>query len=271
MPISKTTPLRNLPAFLLTNIAAYNSGPRASSYNTAYDNFIRARRTGITTHGGVFGWIQYGNAARDIHALLSVYGMGARASHLVPLTTLQTTLTSLSKIPLDWISGLSLPLSAAPCALTNPATGLNLSAELSAIYNSLSAPAAVTNSGGFVAASKALHCLFPDLAPMIDGAHSGLSYYHINRSTYLPPLKLPDWSSWIDPHRTFHRVMNPTPQGAGRHSHDADTFLAAIGINQHIYEIWQSSHRSLGLPYFISLDPTTGTTGIPRIIDKLLW
>jgi hypothetical protein len=42
-----------------------------------------------------------------------------------------------------------------------------------------------------------MHCLFPDLAPMIDGRHSGISYYNIVRRSYAPPLALltgtPGW------------------------------------------------------------------------------
>jgi hypothetical protein len=44
-----------------------------------------------------------------------------------------------------------------------------------------------------------------------------------------------------------------------------------MGINQHIYELWQAANRNPGYSAFLALDPTPGTTGIPRIIDKGLW
>jgi hypothetical protein len=47
--------------------------------------------------------------------------------------------------------------------------------------------------------------------------------------------------------------------------------MAAIGINQHIYELWQAAIGHPSLADFLALDPTPGTTGIPRIIDKCLW
>jgi hypothetical protein len=47
--------------------------------------------------------------------------------------------------------------------------------------------------------------------------------------------------------------------------------MAAIGVNQHIYELWQVVNRNPGLQAFLALDPTPGANGIPRIIDKSLW
>jgi len=66
-------------------------------------------------------------------------------------------------------------------------------------------------------------------------------------------------------------VRNPSPKGAGRASRGADRFIAAIGINQHTYELWQSEHGNPGMSAFLALDPIPGTTDVPRIIDKIFW
>jgi hypothetical protein len=114
-----------------------------------------------------------------------------------------------------------------------------------------------------------MHCLFPHLAPMVDGAHTGISYYNIDRATYSPPLGLHSWDEWIG--EPLKGVANPSPRGAGRNAWQWHQFMAAVGVNQRIYELWQVANGNAGLQEFIALDPTPGTTGIPRIIDKGLW
>lgn len=269
MPITQNTPLNALPALLPGAIATYNApGTRTASYNATYNAFMNARLAGVAAHGNIHGWIVHGGASA-IHALLTAFGMSVRTSALVPVPVLAHTLVSLPAVSINWIQGLALPLNHPPCSLVNPSTGQNFAAEMSFLFNALSAPGAVTMSGGFVAASKALHCLFPNLAPMIDGRHSGTSYFHILRATYTPPLGISNWNAWLG--APLVGVVNPSPAGAGRSHWDASRFLAALGVNQHIYEMWQIQNRSVGFPQFMALDPAAGTTGIPRIIDKLLW
>ena len=249
-------------------IASYNNANRTSQYNVTYSAFINARKNGLAAHGGVYGWVHSGNAAGAIHTLLGAFGMDGQRSKLVPLHTLVSTLCSLNKASIQWVENIEIPISA-PCSIVNPTTGRNLAVELSALYTALSIPGAVTVSGGFVAASKTLHCLFPDLAPMIDGRHTGLSYYHIQRATYSPPSGINGWANWLG--TPLLGLPNPSPRGAGRYSWDAARFLASIGVNQHIYELWQQQNGNPGFQAFLAMDPAPGTSGIPRIIDKLLW
>lgn len=273
MPIPANTPLGVIPSLLPANVAAYNAGANGGAYNAAYNEFIVARNAGVAANGSLSGWIGAGGAARSINALLNAYGMDARNSTLVPVATLQAALAALPPASINWIAGIALPVRAAPAAMINPATAASLATELSSIYGPLSAPGAVTVSGGFVAASKSMHCLFPDLVPMIDGAHTGLSYYNIARNTYLPPLGLANWAAWLG--WQLNGTCNPSPRGAGRNSWQSDQMLAAIGINQHIYELWNTANGMVGLPGFLALDKTVGTTGIPRgiprVVDKGLW
>jgi hypothetical protein len=269
MPIPQGTLLNAIPAMLPERIAAYNApGTRTARYNLTYNHYIVGRTGGIAA-GGLSAWIAGGGAVIAIQSLLTSFGMNARNSVLVPAATLQAALNALHAPTLDWISTLSLPLPVPPPAIVNPNSGTSLAGDLHDIYDSLGAPGAVTASGGYVAASKALHCLFPNLAPMIDGEHTGLSLSRIARATYTAPLGLGNWALWVGV--PLAGVPNPSPQGAGRTGWDWTRFVAAIGISQHIYELWQGNNAHPELPVFLALDPAAGTTGVPRIIDKVLW
>jgi hypothetical protein len=270
MPITPHTNLNALPAMLPGAVNAYNA-PRknTAAYNITYDAYITARNAGIATHRNLRSWLATHGACVQIHHLLMAFGMNARGSVLVPVLNLGHTLAHLPANSIDWIESLSLPLVNAPCIIVNPTTGHNLSLELCALFASLANPGAITVSGGFVAASKALHCLFPNLAPMIDNTHSGVSYFNIERATYTPPMGAADWDAWLG--LPLGGVPNPSPRGDGRHSWDGPRFMAALGINQHIYDLWQGIHGNPGLNAFLRIDSSSGTTGIPRVIDKLLW
>ncbi len=269
MPLPTGIELSAIPDLIPNKVAAYNQGPDGLSYNKAYNQYIAERDAGITVEGSLSTWIIKGNAVNPIQTLLHAYGMNARSSQLVSPSAFQKMLEGLIDAPIDWINKFELPLPMAPVSLMNPQTGSTLSNEVANIYNILSSPSSVTESGGFVAASKAAHCLFPNLAPMIDGKHTGISYYNIARVTYLPPLGIDNWAGWIG--HQIVGVPNPSPRGAGRNSWGADQFLAAIGANQHIYEMWSKANGNLGLQKFLSLDPVHGILGVPRIIDKVLW
>ncbi len=193
----------------------------------------------------------------------------AQKSVLVLLPALQMALLAINPASINWIAGIALLLAALPPQLVNSVTGATLSAELQVIYHALAAPGSVTVSGGFVAASKTMHALFPELAPMIDGRHTGISYCNIVRATYRPPLGLGNWAGWIG--TPIPGVPNPSPRGAGRTAWQWHQFMAAVGLNQHIYELWQVANGNPGLQAFLAVDPSPGTTGIPRIIDKGLW
>lgn len=270
MPIPASTQLAEIQGMLANKIAAYND-PAAytAGYNREYNNYILARTAGIKATGSLGAWIAGSGAGEVIQALLVAFGMNARNSELVPLPALQQALADINLTTANWVASISLPLSVPPAKLLNPSTGATLSAELQTIYHALAKFDSVTVSGGYVAVSKTMHCLFPDLAPMIDGAHTGISYYNIVRATYVPPLGLGDWEAWIG--MRILGVVNPSPRGAGRHAWQWPQFMASIGVNQHIYELWQVANGHPGFPAFMAIDPTPGTTGIPRIIDKGLW
>lgn len=269
MPIGPHTTLNAIPRILAANVAAYNAPvATTAAYNVLYGWYISARTSGFAAAGSLSAWIAAGGAAPAISALLHAFGMNSRASRLVAIPTLHATLVALPGATINWIAGIGIPLAAAPSALSRGAGSPTLAAELTTIYNHLATPGAISVSGGYVAASKTLHCLFPELALMIDGRHSGVSYFNIDRTTYTPPVA-GGWAAWIG--APLRGPPNPSPRGGGQRLWGSQQFLAAVGINQHIYTLWQAAHGHPGLPAFLALDPTPGTTGIPRVIDKVLW
>ncbi|HIJ69045.1 MAG TPA: hypothetical protein HPP81_01875 [Deltaproteobacteria bacterium] len=266
MPIPAHTKLTAVPGMLAANIKTYND--THAGYNRQYANYIAARNDGIAVAGSLGAWIA-SNGATPIQALLNAFGMNAHNSRLVPHDAFQGVLSRLNPLTVNWVAGLALPLGVPPPNLVNAATGETLSAELRFLYNVFAAGGSVTNSGGYVAASKTMHCLFPKLAPIIDGKHTGIAYYNIDSATYDQPLGLDSWARWVG--EPIHGKVNPSPRGAGRKGWQWHQFMAAVGVNQHIYELWQVANRSPGLQAFLALDPTPGTNGITRIIDKGLW
>jgi hypothetical protein len=163
MPIPPNTRLTEIPSMLAQKIATYNASSRTAAYNHQYRDFISARKAGIVTAGSLAAWISMGEAAQSMQKLLRSFGLGSRNSKLASARDFENALARISPDAINWISGISLPLVAAPPSLVNPATGATLSGEIEAAYCALSARGAVTDSGGFVAASKTMHCLFPEL------------------------------------------------------------------------------------------------------------
>lgn len=270
MPIADNTPLTAIPRMISRSIAAYNAiGTRTAAYNPPYAQFIKIRNTGLANAGSLSAWISMPEAALSIQQLLTAFGMNVQGSSLVPVKAFQEVLAQIHPLSADWIESLSLPLPQAPPLLINPTTETSLADEIRGIYNLLALPGSATVSGGYVAASKAFHCLFPNIGPIIDGRHSGPSYYNIISDTYLPPLGLADWIEWLG--TPMPGTPNPSPRGGGRLAWGWERFMAALGINQHIYELWQREQGNPGVGAFLALDLPPGTSGIPRIIDKVLW
>lgn len=267
MPIPPGTKLAAVPGMLAAKIAGYNATIGAA-YNPPYAGYIAARNSGIAAAGSPSAWLAQ-NGAGAVQTLLVAFRMNSQNSKLVHHAAFQGVLSSVTPAVLNWVDGLALPLQVAPSNLLNAATGETLSDALRRLYDIFATPGSVTESGGHVAASKTMHCLFPELAPMIDGKHAGISYFNIDRQTYAPPLAIPTWEGWVG--APINGVPNPSPRGAGRTGWKWQQFVAAVGVNQRIYEMWQSANGNPGIQAFLALDPTPGTTGIPRIIDKGLW
>ncbi len=247
-------------------IDRYNSSRRGPRFNGAYARFMSSRAAGIRDGGGsVQAWMGTENAARNIWKLLDCYGMNARASVLMPIEHLRTTLGSLARdVSIDEVAVYRIPTGGLgrvlPC-------GVALARALRTAFDYLRVAQRVSEAGGFVVASKVFHCLLPDLAPMLDRTHIALSLYRIDRDDYFPPGG--SWSAYLG--SPPPRTPNPSPQGAGSEAWQADQFLCAIGVYERIYEEWQRRHNQPGLAAFLALDGAPGTGGVPRVVDKILW
>jgi hypothetical protein len=140
MPILENTPLEAIPRMLAAKIEAYNApGAYTAVYNDQYRNYIDARAAGIGTSGRLAAWVAEREAARAIQNLLESFGMGARNSALARLDAFQAALATIDPGTLNWVSDFYLPLDFPPPALVNPATRVNLSVDLAAVYDTCSA------------------------------------------------------------------------------------------------------------------------------------
>jgi len=67
------------------------------------------------------------------------------------------------------------------------------------------------------------------------------------------------------------KTPNPSPCGAGAQNWGSSQLLCAIGFYERIYEEWQTRNSQPGLQAFLTLDSSRGTTGVPRVVDKIMW
>ncbi len=244
----------------------YNSGRNGSGFNDAYAFFMQSRTAGLADHNGSLQkWLVTQEAAEPIWALLDCYGMNVRGSKLLESGQIHTTLQSLvTVVSIDEIAHFRIPTGGLNQVLPS---GTTLAVSLGTLFEYMRLPNRITVSGGFVGASKALHCILPELVPMLDRTHIALSLYEMCRSDYLPP-----GGSW---HRYLGfpapNTPNPSPRGAGAQIWRSSQLLCAIGFYERIYEEWQTQNGQLGLEAFLTLDSSRGTTGVPRVVDKIMW
>lgn len=138
--------------------------------------------------------------------------------------------------------------------------------ELGKLFDFCSEQRHFSESGGIVIGSKVAHAILPNLCPIIDTSHIAVSLNNIASGEYLPP-----GGSWDMYHGYApKRKHNPSPRGCSRYSWGKDQFLCAIGFYARIYQEWQEANSYPGLVAFLFQDPIEGTTGIPRLLDKVI-
>ncbi len=252
--------------YIPTSINDYNGGRNGSRFNDAYASFMQARTMGLARYGGSLRrWLFTRDGAKAIWALLDCYGMNVRGSKLVSSGQLHATLQSLATIAdVDQIVRFPIPTGGLNRVLPS---GRILASSLGTLFKDMRLPNRITVSGGFVGASKALHCILPGLVPMLDRTHIALSLYEICRSDYLPPSG--SWFQYLG--SPAPSTPNPSPRGAGAQGWGSGQLLCAIGFYECIYEEWQTRNGQPGLQAFLALDSSRGTTGVPRIVDKIMW
>jgi hypothetical protein len=262
MPLHKGITRKEIVTCIPTRVKAYND--TNDVYNKAYASFSTERASGISRLDGIEGWLSSEATTPCIMKLLKKYGMDCRGSELVSSNKFTSNIKDIPKmVNIQVISGFKIPTG----GLNVPIEGNNVEKEIRNLFDYCGSPGRFSQSGGFVIGSKVAHCILPDLCPMLDGKHIAISLYNVASDEYLPPRD--NWDSYLG--RKVNPVVNPSPRGAGRDSWDSNRFTQAIAFFERIYSDWQIANRNPGLAAFLELDSVVGTTGVPRILDKVLW
>lgn len=262
MPIhfnSRAEIIRAIPAC----IGAYNNSTRGPSYNEQYAKFIKIRLAGIR-NGCLADWLKTSESGFAIRSLMIAFGMDKQGSHLVDSDIFGANVSRIPDIAnIEWLSRFQL------CEerLSKSGEGSTVAEEVTRLFNYCACPGHFSVSGRFVIGSKVAHCVLPQLFPMIDTRHIGISLHKVPQEEYLPPGN--NWRTYIG-HQPNGKP-NPTPVGDGRKLWKADQILCAIGFYARIYPDWLALDETRNLATFLALDTSNGATGIPRLLDKVLW
>ena len=264
MPVQPSITRKEIVASITDRVMAYNRNRNRVEYNRAYASFSAKRTSDISLHGSIEGWLSSDAAAPCIMLLLGNFGMNSRGSELVSLKEFTANLIEIPKrVKIQIISALKVPTG----GLNVSIAGSNVEGEIRALFDYCDSPGIFSKSGGFVIGSKVAHCILPELCPMLDTTHIAMSLYNVALSEYLPPGN--NWHAYLG--RQERSPVNPSPRGAGRYIWDSYRFTQAIAFYERIYFDWQIANGNPGLTEFLKLDPVSGTTGVPRVIDKVLW
>ena len=262
MPVPKNIRLSTIINNVNSSISSYNQ--KHSAYNHDYNNFITSRFAAISEEGNMEGWLNKTGTSIEIRNLMDKFGMNIRNSLLVNQDIFINNINRISKL-VD-INGLD-EFSLLDGSLTKKINDSTISIELGKLFDYCAKPGNFSISGGFVIGSKVSHCIIPQLCPMVDTAHIGISLYNIHQDDYLPPGN--NWKTYIG--KTPFGKPNPSPRGAGRNSWKTDQILCAVGFYARLYEAWQAKNGNPGINAFLELDSSNRMSGIPRILDKVLW
>lgn len=264
MPIPKDSRIEEIIISIPGKIKAYNSTSYGSRYNSFYIDFIKSRLEGIYENKTITQWLKGDQACKSIYQLLKEFGMDSRSSKLVSINSFYKHISDLYLIcnPDNLVE---FPIYRN--TLNSRVNNSTIALEISKLYNYCYNKGIFSLSGGFVIATKVLHCIIPELFPIIDSSHIGISLYNVFKQDYTPTQGT--WDKYLG--HTPKGKVNPSPRGEGRTNWGADQYLCAIGFYSKIYNAWQEINKQQGLEVFLSLDPVEGTTGIPRLLDKVFW
>lgn len=262
MPVPENIRLSTIINNIKSSISSYNQ--QYSTYNRAYNTFVASRFAGISTEGNINDWLRKTSTSNRIRNLMITFGMDSRKSSLVDQDKFSNHLNSIPEI--ININGLE-NFSLSNGSLTRKIDNSTVAIELGKLFDYCAKPGNFSVSGGFVIGSKVSHCIIPQLCPMVDITHIGISLYNIHQDDYLPPGN--NWKAYIV--KTPFGKPNPSPRGAGRNSWKTDQILCAIGLYARLHEEWQDKNGNPGVNAFLELDSPNIMSGIPRILDKVLW
>ncbi len=259
MPLPKGTTRQDIVKSIPSRIENYN---RDTSNNPSYLRFITEREAGIKSSGSLEKWLVTQEAVDLIHAFINDFGM--RSYQLTPPVVYARKLFELT-VGVD-VEGLS-KFTPNQGPLTTLIGNLTVAQELGKLFDFCAKWRHFSEAGGIVVGSKVAHAILPELCPMIDTRHIGISLFNIAPGEYLPPGD--SWDEYLG--YTPRGKVNPSPRGGSRNRWRKDQFLYAIGFYARIYHEWQEANGRPGMTAFLSLDPVQGTTGIPRLLEKVFF
>lgn len=258
-----------IPEGVTTSYIVKNLHERILNYNikfdfyvTDYNKYLSQRKFLLNVNNEFQKLLMNDEFISALRWILIKFGMNARQSQL-------TEISSFSKVIKE-----SIPIFEEILKHKKVITNLDFTIDnesrklyklICDIYNRFSEPAKLSYSGGFVIASKTLHFVLPDLFIMIDGAHIGISLYHIT-----------DYQPLVDEGKDWYAVIpgysgkkpNPSPRGQGRASWDSERYCIALLFYKRIYHDWLKAFK-VNHQSFLELDEKSCL--VSRIIDKTMW
>lgn len=202
--------------------------------------------------------LSFASRLRDI---LTKFGMDARASRLMAPERILSVI-SLVGSDCDLLNMAQIQLHT--LNLKQTIKNQTVDSIIRKIYDHLAEPNNISEAGGFVAASKTMHFILPELFIMLDGQHIAISLYNI--SDYHPhPNDGGGWSTVVSNY-SGREPPNPSPRGAGRYSWDNKRYVVALMYYKRIIREWCQQNNA-DVKSFLNLDTQNAST-TSRIIDS---
>lgn len=265
MPVSKGTVTTTIVQNLSHLVNQYNR--REKEYVRNYNNFMRERNHLLEQHNGIFETLLNDQIFCNLfRGILTKFGLNARGSRLVSSQQILESITEYSP-EFDRLRSANILLHT--LNLHQTIENQTIDSIIRNIFCFFAEPHRITESGGFVAASKNMHFIMPELFIILDGQHIAMSLYNINRIDYNPHPE--DGIGWINvvPNFSRRKKPNPYPQGEGRRSWDAERYVIALMYYKRIIHEWCQGYCS-DFEGFLEIDFENASTA-SRIIDKALW
>jgi len=259
LPLPKDITRKDIVKIIPARIAEYN---KETPYNSIYRHFITERKERIKSSGSLEKWLITPEAGNLIHLFIKNY---STKPYIVSLPEVcARKLYELTRT-VD-IEGLS-KFTPEQGPLVKKIGNSTVAQGLGKLFDFCSHWRCFSEAGGILIGSKVAHAIFPELCPIIEPKHIGISLFNLAPGEYLPPGD--SWNTYLG--YTPRRKINPSPRGGGRCRWRRDQYLCAVGFYARIYQDWQEANDTPGLDAFLSLDPKQSTTGIPRLLEKVFW
>ena len=262
MPIPKGTRTTYIVENMSNLVNNYNYSEK--DYVKDYNRFMLEGNHLFELHNNTFEEMLNDRVfSEELRRILIKFGLDARASRLMPLQSIQNTISYCAP-EFDQLRTANILLQ--NLNLSHEENGRSIYSIIRSIFDIFSEPNRITQSGGFVAASKTMHFIMPQLFIILDGQHIAISLYNI--SDYYPHQKDGgDWGEIIPQYSGL--TPNPSPRGGGRENWDAERYIIALMYYKRIVLEWIQRNHS-NIEGFLEID-SENLSKASRIIDKSMW